>query len=113
MLAPHHPCQVYQNMDYTLHLPQKDYGETFYTSEKNWGHLKLILKCKDKTLFKTTVSGKPLAQVGSMLRENPGKHLYLLVYTSVSFISGVSAFDTLGLAQCRDFLLFNTLSRLK
>lgn len=96
-------------MDYALQPPQKDYRATFYTSEKNLGTSEvnaLILKCKDKTWFKTTVTGKPLAQVGSTLGENPGKHLYLLVYTSGSFISGASGFDTLGASTVQGFSPF-------
>lgn len=104
----HHPRRVYHNIDYTLQPPLQDYRATFYTSEKNSGTFQvnsLILKCEDKRLFKTTVTGKPLAQV----KENPGKHLYLLVYALVSFISGVSGFDTTwGQHSMGIFSFFNT-----
>lgn len=68
-----------------------------YVSEKNCGISEvnsLILMCKDKTVFKTTLTGKSLAQVGDMLRENTGKPLYLLAHTLLCFISGVFDFGT-------------------
>lgn len=93
----HYPSQIYHLMGYTLQPHQKDYKTNFYTFQKKICRLSevnsLILRCKDKMVFKTTPTGKSLAQEGDTLREKMGKHFYLLVYASLRFNNRGFGFD--------------------